>query len=65
MAEHAFVPRQVPADGAGIRVEQQLGRVAAQPLVRIPRSADPEPIFLARADSRDETVVNGIGHFRQ
>ena len=45
-----------PADRLGVRVEQQLGRVAPQAARRVPRAADPVPVGLPRADARHERV---------
>src|SRR3954452_4451472 len=47
------VPLDAAPDGAGVGIEEQLGRVAAQARARVPRTVDPEAV--ARA-------VAGTGH---
>ena len=48
--EAGVVPIDVAVDRLGVRVEQQLGRVAPQALVRVPRAVDPVAVALAGAD---------------
>ena len=48
--EAGLVPVDVAVDRLGVRVEQQLGGVAPQALLRVPRAVDPVAVALARAD---------------
>jgi hypothetical protein len=43
------VPLDAATDGAGVGIEEQLGRVAAQTGVRVPRAVDPEAVTRAVA----------------
>ena len=56
LAEHLGPERDRSADRLGVGVEEQLGRVAPQAPVRVPRAVDPVPVGLARADSRHERM---------
>ena len=56
LAEHFRPEGDGSADCLGVRVEQQLGRVAPQALGRVPRPADAVPVGLPRADARHERV---------
>ena len=50
VGEAGGVPVDLPLDRLGIRVEQQLGRIAPQPTSRIPRTVDAISVALARPD---------------
>ena len=50
VGEAGLVPVDLAVDRLGVRVEQELGRVAPQPLVRVPRSVDAVAVALAGAD---------------
>ena len=50
--EHRFVPVPCTVDRFGVRIEQQLGRIAPAPLVGHPRSMHPEAVPLPRFDVR-------------
>jgi hypothetical protein len=56
VAEHLRPEPHVPADGPGVRVEQELRRVVAQPPARVPRPGHPVAVGLAGTDVRHETV---------
>ena len=58
MAEDGLAPADLAVDGGGVRVEQELGRVAAQALARVPGAVDPKPVALARADAGQAAVPN-------
>src|SRR4029453_664881 len=49
-----------PLDGPGVRVEQELGRVAALPPLGVVGAVDPEAVALARADL-GHVAVPGVG----
>ena len=51
VAEARLVPVDRPLDRLGVGVEEQLGRVAAQPLGRVPGPVDPVAVALAGADA--------------
>ena len=54
--EARLVPVDVALDHLGVRVEQQLGRVAPEALLRVPRAVDPIAVALAWADVREVRV---------
>ena len=54
-----------PADGAGVRIEQQLGGIEAPPVGRIPRPIGAEAVLLADRTPGDRAVPNAEGVFRQ
>ena len=56
VAVHLGPERDRSADGPRVGVKEQLGRVAAQALRRVPGSADPVPVRLARPDSGHERM---------
>jgi hypothetical protein len=56
MPENGFVPADLAVDGGGVRVEEQLRRVAPPPSRRLPRAAHPDPVTLARPDVGEEPV---------
>src|SRR5207248_2935299 len=45
------IPVDLSDDRAGVRVEQQFRRIAAEPLRRIPRAVNAEPVSLSRTDT--------------
>ena len=49
--EDVLAPLDLAVDGGGVGVEQQLGRVAAQPVAGRPRTVHPQAVALARATS--------------
>jgi len=56
VAEDGLVPAHVPVDGLGVRVQQQLRRVAAQPGLRLVRPVHAEPVALSRPHARQVAV---------
>jgi hypothetical protein len=69
VGEQRLVPVDLPLDGLGVGVEQQLGRVAAVPLGRLVGPVDAEAVALARPDPGqvrvpDERVALGDLHPR-
>ena len=56
VAVQALVPVDVARGGLGVGVEQQLVRVAAQPLLRVPRPAHPVAVALTGLDPRQVAV---------
>src|SRR5207248_11450311 len=56
-----LVPFRVALDGAGIGIEQELGWIAAQPLLRLPRAVDAIPIALAGLDADEIPVPDEAG----
>ena len=54
--EHLGPEAHSPAERPGVRVEQQLGRVAAQPRARVVTAAGAVPIGLPEAGARHEAV---------
>ena len=63
--EHRFVPRHLPLDGARVWIEQQLGRVAALPFGRRPRSMHAIAVALAGPDVGKVAVPAVAVHLRQ
>ena len=62
VAEHLGPERDRSADGPRVGVEQQLGGVAAHSLGRVPWSADPVPVRLARPHFWHERMPDvGVG----
>ena len=62
---HLGAERDLAADRPRVRVEQQLGRVAAQPAGGVVRPAHAEPVGLAWADAGDEPVPGAAVVIRQ
>ena len=60
VAEHRLVPVDHPLDGPRVGVEQELGRVAARPPLRVVGAVDPEAVALAGADL-GHVAVPGVG----
>jgi hypothetical protein len=65
IGEHGRVPVDVPGDGAGIRIDEQLRRIAAVPLRRLPWTVDAKTVTLARADTGQVAVPAERGALRQ
>ncbi len=65
VGEHRLAPVDVTLDRLGVRVEQQLGRVAAVPVGRVVRAVHPVPVPLARADARQVPVPDETVHLVQ
>src|SRR5262245_50199774 len=56
IAEHLRSGPYLAVDRPGVRIEQQLGRVAAQTVARVVRPAGPITVGLAGTDVGDEPV---------
>ena len=56
VTEQAVVPLQPASDGPGIRVQQQLVRIEAMPLVRVVGAGDPQSIQRTGLEVREITV---------
>ncbi len=54
--EDGLIPGDTSLDRLGVRVKQQLGRIAAQPVRRVPWAMDPIPVALPAADARQVGV---------
>ena len=65
VGEHRLPPGDVALDRLGVRVDQQLVRVAALPLGRVVRAVDPVPVPLARADAGQVPVPDEPVHLVQ
>ena len=55
-ARTPLAPVDLAVDGGGVGIDQQLGRIAAQTLGRVPRAVHPQAVALAGADVREEPV---------
>ncbi len=60
VAEHLGPEAHLPARRPGVRIEQQLGRVAAQSPRGLPRPVHPEPVGLPGPDPRHEPVPDPV-----
>ena len=65
VVEHRGPERDLTADRPRVRVEQQLGRVAAQPAGRVVRPVHAEPVGLPGTDPGDEPVPGAAVVVRQ
>ena len=65
VAEQGLVPAHLPVDRLPVRVEQQLGRVAALPAARVVGPVHPVPVALARADVGQVAVPDEAVHLGQ
>ena len=65
VGEHGLAPADVALDGLGVRVEQQLVRVAAMPGGRIVGSVHPVTVTLAGADAGQVPVPHEPVHLVQ
>lgn len=65
VGEHGLVPPDLALDGPGVRVQQQLGRVAAVAFVRLPGTIHAEPVALAGADVGQVPMPAEGGYLRQ
>ena len=65
VGEHRLAPVDAALDRLGVRVEQQLVRVAALPLGRVVRAVHPVPVPLARADAGQVPVPDEPVHLVQ
>src|SRR5690349_22167235 len=63
--KHRVVPRDVAADRLRVRIDQQLCRIAPQPLYRVPSPVDAETVALTWSDTRKIPVPAERGTFRQ
>jgi hypothetical protein len=63
--EERGVPVDAAADRAGVRIEQQLRRVATVTVGRIPRPMHAETVALTRSDARQIAVEAERGAFGQ
>ena len=61
IGEHRVAPRDVAREGLGVRVGQQLGRVAAQPAGRVVRTVDAVAVGLPGGDPGQEQVPDEAG----
>jgi hypothetical protein len=62
---HCGVPADAALDRLRIRIQQQLGRVAAVPASRVIRAVDPVPVPLARSDARQVAMPDVPVHLVQ
>ena len=62
---HRGVPADAALDRLRIRIQQQLGRVAAVPGSRVIGAVDPVPVPLARSDARQVTMPDEPVHLAQ
>lgn len=53
MAEQCGVEDEVPVDGLGVGVQQQLVTIPSHPVLRLPRAIDPEAIASAGGQTLD------------
>ena len=65
VGEHRLAPGDLALDRLGVRVDQQLVRVAALPLGRVVRAVHPVPVPLARADAGQVPVPDEPVHLVQ
>ena len=65
VGEHRLAPADLALDRLGVRVDQQLVRVAALPLGRVVRAVHPVPVPLARADAGQVPVPDEPVHLVQ
>ena len=65
VAVDGFVPGDLALDGLGVRVEEELGRVAAQPGARVPGAVDPVAVALAGLDVGELAVPDVAGPLGQ
>ena len=65
VVEHLGPERHLTVHRPRVRVEQQLGRVAAQPAARVPRPVHPESVGLPGAGTRHEPVPDAVVILRQ
>ena len=56
-------PPQVAADRLGVRVQEQLGRIAPVPLIGLVGPVDPVAVALTRFDGGQEAVPDEAVHF--
>jgi hypothetical protein len=56
VAEDALVPGDVPVDRLRVGIEEELGRIAAQPARRVVRPVDAEAVAIAGLHARHEPV---------
>ena len=61
IGEHRVAPRDVAREGLGVRVGQQLGRVAAQPVRRVVRAMHAIAVGLSGGDPGQEQVPDEAG----
>lgn len=65
MGEYSFIPLYLALDGFGIRIEQELGRVASMPICRIPRTMNSVTVTLTRLNSGQKPIPAEANHFRK
>ena len=58
IAEHLRAKCHIARDGAGVRIDEEFGRVGPQAMIRIVGSDHPVPIRLTGADAGHEAVPN-------
>ena len=65
VAEQGLVAVDLAVDRLGVRVKQQLGRIAPVPLIGLVGPVDPEAVALAGTDSRQVAVPHEAVHLGQ
>jgi hypothetical protein len=65
VAEQGLVAVDLAIDRLGVRVKEQLGRIAPLPLIGLVRPVDPEAVALAGPDTRHVAVPHEPVHLGQ